>query len=126
MDQELQDYYKTLRKQDYDINPLNMQMMNPGDAAKNLPLLLPYGPNKFKPAFKNLQQDSDLAIDEWKNNYVDYNTYVTDNSYKQKQAELYTTVNKNRQSAQTLRDTLNNNIKENDAILFSRITTLET
>ena len=125
MTQELEDYYNKLRKQDYDINPLNMQMMNPNSAVKNLPLLLPYGPTKYKSALKNLEQDSDLSIDEWKNNYINYNTYVTDNSFKKKQADLYSTVDKNRQSAQTLRDTLNNDIKKNDNVLFSRIKTLE-
>lgn len=125
MNQELEDYYNKLRKQDYNINPLNMQMMNPNSAVKNLPLLLPNGPTKYKPALKNLEQDSDLSIDEWKNNYVNYNTYVTDNSFKKNQADLYSTVNKNRQSAQALRDTLNNDVKKNDNVLFSRIKTLE-
>ena len=125
MNQELEDYYNKLRKQDYNINPLNMEMLNARNAQKNLPLLLPYGPTKYKPKLKSLEQDTDLSIDEWKNNYVNYNTYVTDGNFKKKQAELYSTVNKNRQSAQALRNTLNMDIKKNDNVLFSRIKTLE-
>jgi len=126
MTQEFKDYYKQLRKTDYDINPFNMKMMNPKNARKDLPLLLPNGPTKYEPTFKTLKQNVDIDLEEWKSNYVNYNTYVTDNSFKKKQAKSYSIINKNRDSAQGLRDTLNKAIKENDKVLFSRIKTLET
>jgi hypothetical protein len=125
MTQELQDYYKQLRQTDYKINPFNMKMMNPTNAKKDLPLLLPHGPTSYKSKFNSLKQNTDIDLDEWKSNYINYNTYVTNKSLKEKQAKSYSTINKNRNSVQGLRNTLDNDIKDNDNVLFARIKTLE-
>lgn len=125
MTQELQDYYKQLRQKDYVINPFNTKMMNPNDAKKDLPLLLPHGPNAYKLKFNALKRNTDIDLDEWKSNYVNYNTYVTNKNLKEKQAKSHSTINKNRHSAEGLRNTLDKDIKQNDKVLFSRIKTLE-
>ena len=125
MTQEIQDYYKQLRHTDYKINPLNMKMMNPNNARKDLPLLLPHGPNSYKLKFNSLKQNTDIDLDEWKSNYINYNTYVTNKSLKEKHAKSYNTINKNRNSAEGLRNSLNKDIKQNDKVLFARIKSLE-
>jgi hypothetical protein len=102
-----------------------MKMMNPKSARKDLPLLLPKGPTTYEAKFNSLKQNSDIDLDEWKSNYINYNTYVTNNSLKKEHAKSDNTINKNRNSAQGLRNTLNKDIKENDKVLFSRIKTLE-
>ena len=124
MTQELQDYYKQLRQKDYVINPFNTKMMNPNNAKKDLPLLLPNGPNAYKLKFNALKRNTDIDLDEWKSNYVNYNTYVTNKNLKEKQAKSHSTINKNRHSAEGLRNTLDKDIKQNDKVLFSRIKTL--
>lgn len=125
MTQELQDYYKQLRQKDYKINPFNTKMMNPNNAKKDLPLLLPNGPNAYKLKFNALKRNTDIDLDEWKSNYVNYNTYVTNKNLKEKHAKSHSTINKNRHSAEGLRNTLDKDIKQNDKVLFSRIKTLE-
>ena len=125
MTQEFEDYYKQLRQNDYKINPFNMKMMNPNNAKKDLPLLLPHGPNAYKLKFNALKRNTDIDLDEWKSNYVNYNTYVTNKSLKEKHALSNSTINKNRNSAEGLRNTLDNDIKQNDKVLYSRIKSLE-
>lgn len=120
-----EDYYTRIRDADYKINPFNMKMMNPGNAKKHLPLLLPNGPNPYKKQLKTLKQDSDLAVDEWKSNYINYNTYVMDPKYKTKNIQGKNEMNGNRHSANRLRGKLNKDLQTNDAVLLKQIKTLE-
>ena len=125
MTQELEDYYKRLRDNDYKINPFNMKMMNGNKPNKNLPLLLPNGPNQYKTNIKNLKNDKNLDLDEWKANYIQYNTYVIDDSKKRKNAILKNQINSNRQSVNKLRNKINKDVQNNDNVLYKQIKTLE-
>ena len=125
MTRESEDYYKRLRTADYQVNPFNMKMLHPKSAKKNLPLLLPHGPNEYKTKINNLKTDSSTALDEWTKNYKEYNMYVTDDSYKVAQSEKNKNLILNRNSVKFLKNKINGDAKENDAALYKQIKTLE-
>lgn len=125
MSRESEDYYKRLRNADYELNPFNMKMLHPKDAKKTLPLLLPHGPNEYKSKIKNLKTDSTTALDEWTKNYKEYNMYVTDDKYKVSQSEKNKNLIVNRNSVKFLKSKINGDAKENDAMLYKQIKTLE-
>lgn len=125
MARESQDYYKRLRHADYEVNPFNMKMLDPNDAKKNLPLLLPHGPNQYKSKITNLKSDSTTALDEWTKNYNDYNMYVTNDKYKVAQSEKNKNLIVNRNSVKFLKNSINKDAQENDATLLKQIKTLE-
>lgn len=125
MTRESEDYYKRLRNADYEVNPFNMKMLDPKNAKKNLPLLLPHGPNQYKTKITNLKSDSTTALDEWTKNYKEYNMYVTDDKYKVSQSEKNKNLIVNRNSVKFLKNKINGDAKENDAALLQQIKTLE-
>tara|TARA_R110001599_G_scaffold187720_2_gene382177 strand:+ start:165 stop:722 length:558 start_codon:yes stop_codon:yes gene_type:complete len=125
MTRESDDYYKRLRNADYDVNPFNMKMLDSKDAKKNLPLLLPHGPNEYSPKITNLKTDSSTALDEWTKNYKEYNMYVTDDKYKVAQGEKSKNLIVNRNSVKFLKKKINADAKENDTVLYNQINTLE-
>jgi hypothetical protein len=128
MSKEQEDYYKRLRDADYDVNPFNMAMLNPGsdnfNNNKNLPLLLPKGPNQFNSAINKLKSDAQLAIEEWKNNFKDYAANLTNDYDKDNLQKTKDLIGSN-QSVKALKNDVNAGVRENDVALKKQITMLQ-
>lgn len=126
MPQEFEDYYKRLRDNDYKLDPFNMKMLNKHNKAnKNLPIILPNGPTKYKPKIKSLKTTTDLELEEWKKNYKRYNSYVTNDDYKKQQTITTNNINQNRNSVKYLKTKINSDVEKNDDVLFKHINHLE-
>ena len=78
-------------------------------------------PSKYASQLKNLKMNSDIDIDSWKNNYVDYNTHLENNGYKQKQAKYTNNIYRSKNALLSLRTQIIGDVKKNDRVLLKHM-----